>query len=878
MPAADGEFAGFRLVSELGRGAFGRVYLARQSALADRPVVLKVAPDVGSESQALAQLQHTHIVPIYSVHRTGAVHAICMPYCGCATLADVLRGLRALPALPAAGPDLLGPLADKPRPAGVAAPEGPSVAVRETLAGLDYASAVLWLGARLASGLAHAHERGILHRDIKPANVLLTDEGLPMLLDFNIASDVKVAAAAAMIGGTLPYMAPEHLAALKGGQDPVDARSDVYSLGIVLFELLTGRFPFQARRLDDRPGAMQELLARMVEERVSRPPCPREHNGAVSPAAASIVRHCLEPNPRRRYPSAKALHEDIERHLRHEPLRHAPEPSLRERFRKWVRRNPRLPRRLTVTALLLLATLVAGFASRAVLLDRARRAQRTLAEFRTELRQAQFLLLVPVASADERRQGEASARRGLGLYGVPDDPDWQARPLLTALPPDDRAELRGEVGELLLLLARRCAEKGGDKGEADALKYNALAEACFDAEDAPKMIWEQRSKLLERSDPAGAKEAAAHAETIPTRSVRDRYLKGRELILKGRYKEAQAALARAAREGPDSYPTLFLMAIAHEGMGQEAEACRWYTVCIGLMPDFYGPYWARGSSYLRQKRWDAAKADFDTVIALVPERPQTYYDRAIALQWLNDERGKPRRQDALADLGRAQAKGLDQTRLYFFRARLRRAEGDEKGAKADLEQGLELTPTDDRSWVARGIAQMKDHPQRAIADFDKALKHNPSSQDALMSKAHVLAEQLGRQEDARAVLARLLEMYPDHAGALAGQAVVLARMKERDEALDHIDRALERDRGGLTLYQAVCVYALTSRVQADDADTAAYYLRRALNGGFGWDFLEKDPDLKAIRDTPAFAKLTRLAALLREKNPPPRSLRRPHAD
>ena len=100
------------------------------------------------------------------------------------------------------------------------------------------------MASRLADGLAHAHERGILHRDLKPANILMTDEGQPMLLDFNLSEDSEVRpGAAAAVGGTLPYMAPEHLEALRGGASP-DARSDLYSLGVILYELLTVRRPF----------------------------------------------------------------------------------------------------------------------------------------------------------------------------------------------------------------------------------------------------------------------------------------------------------------------------------------------------------------------------------------------------------------------------------------------------------------------------------------------------------------------------------------------------------------------------------------------------------------------------------------------------------
>src|SRR5206468_1741103 len=149
-----------------------------------------------------------------------------------------------------AGP--LGPADASAVLAGEALPqigETKGTAILQMLQGLSFVQAVLWLASRLADGLAHAHERGILHRDLKPANILLTDEGQPMLLDFNLAEDTKrrPTASAALLGGTLPYMAPEQLRALQGGHRPLDGRSDLYALGVILFELLTGRHPFRFR-------------------------------------------------------------------------------------------------------------------------------------------------------------------------------------------------------------------------------------------------------------------------------------------------------------------------------------------------------------------------------------------------------------------------------------------------------------------------------------------------------------------------------------------------------------------------------------------------------------------------------------------------------
>jgi serine/threonine protein kinase len=208
----------------------------------------------------------------------------------------------------------------------------------QMLEGLTFVQAVVWLAARLADGLAHAHERGIVHRDLKPANILLTEEGQPMLLDFNLSEDTKLRGGtpAALGGGTLPYMAPEQLDALQGGKGPVDARSDLYALGVILYELLTGRHPFPTHQ---RPP--HQVLSRMIAERLQASPRLRRWSPAVSPAVESIVRHCLEPDPARRYQSAAELREDLERQRNHLPLRYAPEPSHRERLHKWVSRHPR---------------------------------------------------------------------------------------------------------------------------------------------------------------------------------------------------------------------------------------------------------------------------------------------------------------------------------------------------------------------------------------------------------------------------------------------------------------------------------------------------------------------------------------------------------
>lgn len=215
FPEVGSDMLGFQLQSELGRGAFSRVYLARQGDLANRLVVLKVSAESFAEADKLAQLQHANIVPIYSLHRTRKRTVVCMPYFGSATLADVVRDVHGLDSLPPSGRVIVetlnacGVRTVTDRQQALAQPgtlhsiavstsqthrsESQKSAVSKetripydgalkTLSGLTYVEAVLWIGARLADGLNHAHERGILHRDLKPANVLIADDGRPMLL------------------------------------------------------------------------------------------------------------------------------------------------------------------------------------------------------------------------------------------------------------------------------------------------------------------------------------------------------------------------------------------------------------------------------------------------------------------------------------------------------------------------------------------------------------------------------------------------------------------------------------------------------------------------------------------------------------------------
>ncbi len=843
LPEPGTRFLNFLLVAELGRGAFGRVYLAEQDDLAGRPVALKVATDLDGESRALAQLQHTNIVPVYSVHRCPPLQAVCMPYLGRTTLADVLRASSGR-LLPSSGRELVRLLA--PLPAAAQEQHLP----RARLARLPYVDAVLWVGARLADGLAHAHERGILHLDLKPANVLLTDEGQPMLLDFNLSQEVRRQALGLGegIGGTLPYMAPEHLEAFDGGSGPLDGRCDVYGLGVILFELLTGRLPF-----DVSGGDSREVVAGTLAGRRGPPPLLRCHNPAVTPAAEGIVRRCLEPDPARRYRGARELQEDLERQLQHLPLRHAPEPSLRERARKWVRRNPRLAPAaalLAVCSSLLLVLL-------ALLVGRGRRiegleAAEAFRHFREEARAAQLdILSARTAGRAALDDALGRCRALLGRYRVPEDPLWQEAPAVRGLPPEDRRRLGEEAGDLLLLWAAVLQGEGGRVAASEALRLNRAAESGYPPGAAPAALRRQRAGLLRSLGRGDEARAVGEGPAAPPGSARDLSFAAAELAREGRYAEALARLEEATRTDPRSFWAWLDRGLCNDQLGRHAEAAACYSTCLALAPGLARLHHRRGLALLHLKKYPEAEKDFDEVLRreTAPGRQEAYVNRALARMGGGEHRA------AVDDLTRALESGAAPTRIYFIRARARRELGDEGGARRDWEEGLRRRPEDEQSWLARGAARAARGPEGALRDFEAALALNPRSATALQNVAHVLAERLGRTAEAVRALDRLLRLYPDHAAGRAGRGVLLARLGKRPDALADAEDCLRRDDRPETHYQVAGIYALTSRQDARDRRPALRHLARALRSGYGLDLLGADRDLDPIRDDPEFLRL-----------------------
>lgn len=332
----------FELLARLGHGAFAHVFLARQISM-QRLVAVKVSADHGTEPQTLAQLDHDHIVRVFDQRTLPEqnLRLLYMQYVSGGTLHSVVDELKQTPPAEQLGSILLRSVDRALENRGESRPvESP---LRAKLKSENWGDTVCWIGARLAEALDYAHSRGVLHRDIKPANVLVTSEGVPKLADFNISFSSKLdgATPAAYFGGSLAYMSPEQLEASSPAHerapDSLDGRSDIYSLAVMLWELLTGRRPFVDQKGD---GNWSRMLEGMID---------RRRNG-VHPVAESLVpencppgllrvlKRCLEFDPDRRWQNAGELARQLElcRHPEAMRLLDPPEDNWCRRWRKYT--------------------------------------------------------------------------------------------------------------------------------------------------------------------------------------------------------------------------------------------------------------------------------------------------------------------------------------------------------------------------------------------------------------------------------------------------------------------------------------------------------------------------------------------------------------
>jgi serine/threonine protein kinase/tetratricopeptide (TPR) repeat protein len=726
LPEAGDTVGDFRLLARLGQGGQGQVFLACQLSLGDRPVVLKISTQRGGEHLSLAQLQHTHIVPLLSVldDAEANLRVLCMPYFGGLSLAAILVRLQDQAPGQRTGQQVIE-LLDAERSAAVVRLIPGRDPVTPFFQRASYVQAITWIGACLAEALKYAHERGLIHLDLKPSNVLLTADRQPMLLDFHLArAPLGAGDQAEQFGGTPAYMPPEQKAALTAIRDgrpvpeSIDGRADIYSLGLTLYEALAGRLP-------DTP-----------QTGMSVPPLAPVsfYNSQVSPGLSDLMVKCLAPRPCDRYQDAGSLAADLWAHLNDLPLRGVANRSWTERWRKWRRRSPHLLSVWASSAAVVVATAAVVVIGGTFYRHRLNEASVALAEGRQLLSDGH---LAEAMKAFHRGQSQLTPlpdnrdlKRDLGsgleqairtqaarelhdiadrfrsLYGVDFLPSdrlraleqrarefWQNRNDILArveekLHPELEQQARIDLLDLAILGADLHVGLATPNGTAlarrEALATLAEAEAFAGASAVLYQERQAHAQALGLTDMAS--DVQNRAAAFPPRTAWEHYALGRAYLRSGQLQAARSHLEQAVVLRPDDLWANFYQGICCYRLRDFQGAAQAFTACVTLAPKNAGCSYNRGLAFAGMGRTKEALADFDRALKLEPRLAEAAFNRGL----VHLRENEPLR--AAADFRMALDNGIDPARGHVHLAHAFLAQNDRKTALSHVQQALQTDP------------------------------------------------------------------------------------------------------------------------------------------------------------------------------------------
>jgi tetratricopeptide (TPR) repeat protein len=793
----------YRIVREVGRGGMGVVYEAEQLSLARR-VALKVLPFAATldakqlqrfknEAQAAAHLHHTNIVPVFAVGCERGVHYYAMQFIEGQTVAAIIGDLRQGSGLDAeesekaagasapvakellsgrwapADPQRTGPYtpggeADVPAAADTDTRPAAALSTEQGTKNPAFFGTVAHLGVQAAEALEHAHQLGVVHRDIKPANLLLDTRGNLWITDFGLAH-CQSQAGLTMSGdlvGTLRYMSPEQALAQRV---LVDHRTDVYSLGATLYELLTLEPAFHG---SDR----QELLRQIAFE---EPRPPRRLNKTIPADLETIVLKALEKNPADRYATAQELADDLEHYLKEEPIR-ARRPTIIQRVRKLARRH-RPVVRTAAAALILMAVVLAGSA---VWLARqqAARQRETERAVTTAVTQAETFLTEGDKQTEDPTRWQATVR--LAQLAVERAEELSA----TSEASEDLAERVRQVraavkaaqrdSRLLVELDRIGLERGRSfKGKAgfdwsgwpaqyaaalrdygvdpstpeaaaarvrasrvrgallaaldnwrrstlDAAEGQRLEQLLGLAEPEPSAFRARWRAAVRRRDPATLLKLPDDPEALalPPEAVV-------QLALDLSAVNEQAACERVLRAGQMRYPSDFwlnwwLAEVLGRQPGGWEERIRYQTAALALRSNSLSVYFSVGDTLVWKGDWEGAIRYYKAARRIDPKYAEPLVRVGYALSARGDREGAIRAfQDAIKI----------NPRCIWARDRLGNAllaKGDCAGAIRVFQAAIKINPKDVLAHNDLGFAlRAKRDWQGAIRAYQGAIKSNP---------------------------------------------------------------------------------------------------------------------------------------------------------
>ena len=733
------EVAGYEILGELGRGAVGVVYRARHREL-NRLVALKMilaGPHLSPEArrrfkvegQAIARMKHPNIVQVYEVGEQAGCPYLCLELVEGENLAFRLAGM--------------------PQPAAEAA-------------------RILTI---LAGAVDYAHREGVIHRDLKPANVLLANEGTVKITDFGLAKLLPLPGAAenrmtdsGMILGTPAYIAPEQA---RGHVGEIGPAADVYALGAILYELLTGRPPFQG------PSPMETLLQAAHQEPVP----PSRLNPKAPRDLETICLKCLSKEPQRRYASAAALADDLTRFSEGRPIQARP-LGWGERSWRWCRRNP------AAAALLVTALALVGLASGGGV---------WLVQRRAELRNE---VVTTVAQAVSLRQGfhfrEArqlleQVRQRVGRAG-PDDLRGrvdQARADLDLVEHLDDARI-----QVPTLVEGKYEPAGAERLYAAAFVAAGLGREGDDSESMAARVQESavRAEIIAALDDwasitpdlrrrAWLLAVARRADPDPVR---------------GRLREPElwqdhARLTRLAREpsAPELSPQL-ATALGRVSRRSGGDAVALLSAAQARFPEDFWLNFELGWALYDAHRWDEALGYCRAALALRPKASPVYDGLGYMLRHMG------RVDEAIGYFQQALRLDPEYVAAHINLAYALQAKGQLDEAIGHLQQTLSIEPKSALIHINLGLAlRDKGRLDEAIGHLQQALNIEPKS-GAVHYNLGILLREKGRLEEAIDHLQQAVNIEPESAWAQVGLARSHAAARQWDQGAAGYARILTR--------------------------------------------------------------------------------------
>jgi serine/threonine-protein kinase len=766
------EIPGYVVEGILGRGGVGVVYKARHLKLG-RPVALKMllagpyasAPELMRfmrEAQAVAALDHINIV---QVHDVGELEG--RPYY---TMELVEGG------------SLAQRLAGAPQPAAGAAT----------------------MVATLARAIHTAHQRGIVHRDLKPGNVLLTLEGTPKISDFGLARYLDREGALTLTGarvGTPSYMAPESAA---GKTSEIGPQADIYSLGGILYEMLTGRPPFRG-----------ETTAETERQLLTQEPVPPSRlNAKVPRDLQTICLKCLNKDPQRRYTTAAALADDIERFQRGEPISARPAGVI-ERTGKWVRRRPGVAAALVGSVFVIAA---AGGAALWFITDRAATTRAVQADLK-EVTDAEHRSDWTGASA---ALGRAKARLGnrsiAYLHGEMDQDaqDLELAHLLGSAELNRFSLMEGRYSRRFDKVHANAAytdafrrsgigSTGDDPGAVAArIRQSNIKAALVDAlddwalcvADPQEHRWLFQVACAADPDPNGWRDRARdpavyndrNALLQLTQSASSAKATVRLLVALGeRLQDAGADATPFLRQVQKEYPNDFwvntILGDAIRNGGDPAESLRYYQAALAIRPDSAVAYGNLGVALAADGRLDDAIDQFRAGIQIDKDFIHGHYSLGLAL------RKQGRTSEAIAELKEASRLAPDFADGQYNLGLALHDSGQLDQAIESFRMALRADPNHAYAHFNLGAAlRKKGRTNEAISELSHAIRLVPDIADWHYNLGLALADS-NQPDQAIESFRTALQLDPNHAYARFNLGVALWKERRIDEAIPELKEA-----------------------------------------------------------------------------------------